>query len=159
MNKKNCFYLGQIYGKLRTVNPDWFTPQRFERACARPLNGTTQYYLATQKKGLLNKNTETYIKLAFNAINTDELEQPIDQPISLDLQGTFRIGMYKGMSNQSPKELIDRIGKTQEEIAETLGVKRLAVGTWYRGEVKISEKTRFFLVNFSDLLDGTISID
>lgn len=153
-NRKNCFYLGQICGKLSTVNPDWFTPFRFQQACVYPLNETTQFYLATQKKGLLDEDTETYIGLAFSAINIDELEQPIDS----DLQGTFQIGYYKCINNKSPKELIDKIGKTQDEIAETLGVNRATVGRWYRGETKISEKTRFFLMNFSDLLSGIIKI-
>ena len=87
MNRKNCFYLGQIYGKLATVNPYGATPSRFAKACVYPLNETMQFYLATLQNRLLDKDTETYIALAFNAIDIDDLKQPID----LDLQGTFQI--------------------------------------------------------------------
>ena len=133
--KHQIYILGQIYGYITAVNPDW----KFGGAMyplIYPLNACTQALLGAIKARKI-KVDDSYIMCRMAAIDA-EFEQPVH---NVELQGSFTVGQHQ--IHRDIQRVISSTGLTQEVIADTIGVKRLTVGRWFRGEVKCPEDKKF----------------
>ena len=137
--RKNLYLLGQIYGYLSNLLPDYNNPNRLQYAYVYPANAVTRIYHECSRAGKLTKQAEDYISERLNDVlpEIDEI-QPIN---TTDLYGSFIIGTYH--AKRSIKAVIDCTGMTQQEIADKIGVNRNTVRRWYSGENAISEKYRY----------------
>lgn len=133
--KQQTYILGQVYGYIKAVNPDW----NFGGALyplSYPLNAVTQALLAAVRNRKI-KLDDPYISSRMACI-----EPTYEQPVhDVDLQGTFTVGQHH--INRDIQRVIASTGMTQEQIAERLGVKPLTVGRWFRGEVKCPADKQF----------------
>lgn len=144
--KRNLYLLGQIYGYLSNLLPDYNNPNRLQYAYVYPANAVTRLYHECHRAGKLTKQAEDYISERLSDISPeiDEI-QPINTTY---LYGSFTVGKYH--ASRTIKTVIDISGFTQEEIAEKIGVTLRTVGRWYRGETPIREKERYKIEKLLD---------
>lgn len=137
--RRNLYLLGQIYGYLSKLLPDYNSPNRLQYAYVYPANAVTRIYHECRRTGKLTKQAEDYISERINDVSPeiDEI-QPIN---TTDVYGSFIVGTYHAMRNI--KAVIDCTGMTQQAIADKIGVNRNTVRRWYSGESEISEKYRY----------------
>lgn len=129
--KRQIYLLGQIYGRIIRECPDLDTNLRFRNACTNPMAGTTFMFLTAMKAQRITPEMKEYIIERYNDVDADIGER---FPINIELQGTFQFGYFNAQRDFNAKKTIDRIGLTQQEIADKLEVSSTIVGRWYRGE-------------------------
>lgn len=101
------------------------------------MKGFTVALIAAIKSRAISPD-DTYIAVRVDSIDPDF---PQDKPLSLEEQGTWTLGRMQ--IKRDIKPLIDSTGLTQEQLAERLGVTRLTVGRWYRGEASPKAQATF----------------
>lgn len=126
--QKQIYRFGQLYGYICQKHGNWSGSAHDQYAMLFPFKGFTTAFMAAIKSRAISPD-DTYIMVRVDSIDPDF---PQDKPLSLEEQGTWTLGrmQYK----RDIKSLIDQTGLTQEQLAEKLGVTRLTVGRWYRGE-------------------------
>lgn len=132
--QKQIYRLGQMYGYICQKHGNWSGAAHDQYAMLFPMKGFTVAFIAAIKSRAINPD-DTYIMVRVNSIDPDF---PQDSPLSFEEQGTWTLGRMQ--IHRDVKSLIDCTGLTQEQLAEKLGVTRLTVGRWYRGEA--SPKTQ-----------------
>lgn len=141
--QKQIYRLGQLYGYICQKHGNWSCPAHDQYAMLFPMKGFTIAFIAAIKLRVISPN-DTYIMMRVNSIDPDF---PQDSPLSLEEQGTWTLGRMQ--IHRDVKSLIDRTGYTQEQLAEKLGVTRLTVGRWYRGEASPKSQAIF---NIEDIV-------
>lgn len=126
--QKQIYRLGQLYGYICQKHGSWSCPAHDQYAMLFPLKGFAAALMAVIKAKAMNLDDE-YISIRAASIDPDF---PQDKPLSLEEQGVWTLGRMQ--IHRDVKSLIDHTGLTQEQLAERLGVTRLTVGRWYRGE-------------------------
>lgn len=126
------YILGQIYGYICHAHPNW---SGVYNAYTKPMTACTIAYMTAMKAGKV-KPDDVFISSRFNEIDP-ELEIPNTQ----ELQGVFTLGQMQ--YNRDIQHVISATGLTQEDIAKKIGVTRLTVGRWYRGDVKCPPDKQF----------------
>lgn len=134
--QKMIYRLGQVYGYICSKHPAWSNIGHDTQAARTPLSGVTVALFAAQHAEKLRPDND-YISLRMDCIDPYVSDTPCD----METQSAFMMG--KMQFARSAEKLIDLTGLTQQAIADKLGVTRLTVGRWYRGEVPISEIARF----------------
>jgi DNA-binding XRE family transcriptional regulator len=132
--QKQIYRLGQMYGYICQKHGNWSCPAHDQYATLFPMKGFTISLLAVIKSRAMKLDDE-YISIRAASIDSDF---PQDSPLSLEEQGTWTLGRMQ--IHRNVRSLINQTGLTQEQLAERLGVTRLTVGRWYRGEA--SPKTQ-----------------
>lgn len=143
--QKQIYRFGQMYGYICQKHGNWSGAAHDQYAMLFPMKGFTIAFIAAMKSRAINPD-DTYIMVRVNSIDPDF---PQDKPLSLEEQGVWTLGRMQ--IRRDVKSLIDQTGLTQEQLAERLGVTRLTVGRWYRGEASPKEKAVF------DIEDITLS--
>ena len=123
--KRQIYLLGQIYGRIIRECPDLDTNLRFRNACTNPMAGTTFMFMTAMKAQRITPEMKEYIIERYNGERF---------PINIELPGTCQVGYFNAQRDFNAKKTIDRIGLTQQEIADKLEVSSTIVGRWYRGE-------------------------
>lgn len=126
------YILGQIYGYICHAHPHW---SGVNNAYTKPMTACTIAYMTAIKAGKVRPDDE-YISSRFTEIDP-ELEIPNTQ----ELQGVFALGQMQ--YNRDIQRVISATGMTQEQIADKIGVKRLTVSRWFRGECKCPPDKQF----------------
>ena len=140
MNKRMIFILGEIYGRLSTVVPSAEDPAQFKQACINPFLGFSTVYLKARQSGALTKEIEDYIGVRLTDVDADEVTGTCD----VETQGVFQIGYYKGKTPKTAAQLIERIGKSYQKIADELNVSKMTVARWAQG-TEPSEGKKYLL--------------
>lgn len=126
------YILGQIYGYICHAHPHW---SGVHNAYTKPMQAAVIAYMTAIKAGKVKPDDE-YISARFNEIDPElEIEN------TNELQGVFTLGTLQ--YNRDIQRVISATGLTQEEIANKIGVTRLTVGRWYRGDVKCPADKQF----------------
>lgn len=126
------YILGQIYGYICHAHPHW---SGVHNAYTKPMTACTIAYMTAIKAGKVKPDDE-YISARFN-----EIDPELEIPNTNELQSVFTLGTLQ--YNRDIQRVISATGLTQEEIANKIGVTRLTVGRWYRGDVKCPADKRF----------------
>ena len=126
--QKQIYRFGQLYGYICQKHGNWSGSAHDQYAMLFPMKGFTVAFIAAIKSRAISPD-DTYITVRVDSIDPDF---PQDKPLSLEEQGTWTLGRMQ--TRRDVKSLIDQTGLTQEQLAERLGVTRLTVGRWYRGE-------------------------
>lgn len=126
------YILGQIYGYICHAHPHW---SGVHNAYTKPMQAAVIAYMTAIKAGKVKPDDE-YISSRFNEIDP-ELEIENTQK----LQGVFSLGQLQ--HSRDIQRVISATGLTQEDIANKIGVTRLTVGRWYRGDVKCPADKQF----------------
>ena len=134
--QKQIYRLGQIYGYICSKHPDWSSIAHDTQAARTPLQGVTVALFAAQHAEKIKPDAE-YISLRMDCVDPYIGDTPCD----MESQSAFMMG--KMQFARSAEKLIDLTGLTQQAIADKLGVMRLTVGRWYRGETPIAEWARY----------------
>lgn len=135
--QKQIYRLGQLYGYICQKHGNWSGSAHDQYAMLFPMKGFTVAFIAAIRARAISPD-DTYITVRVDSI---DLDFPQDKPLSLEEQGTWTLGRMQ--IKRDVKPLIDSTGLTQEQLAEKLGVTRLTVGRWYRGEGSPKEKAIF----------------
>ena len=126
------YILGQIYGYICHAHTQW---SGVHNAYTKPMQAAVIAYMTAIKAGMVKPDDE-YLSPRFNEIDPDlEIEN------TNELQGVFTLGTLQ--YNRDIQRVISATGLTQEEIAGKIGVTRLTVGRWFRGDVKCPADKQF----------------
>lgn len=126
--QKQIYRFGQLYGYICQKHGNWSGSAHDQYTMLFPMKGFTVAFIAAIKSRAISPD-DTYITVRVDSIDPDF---PQDKPLSLEEQGTWTLGRMQ--IRRDVKFLIDQTGLTQEQLAERLGVTRLTIGRWYRGE-------------------------
>ncbi len=135
--QKQIYRFGQMYGYICQKHGNWSGSAHDQYAMLFPFKGFTAAFMAAIRSRAISPD-DTYIAVRVDSIDPDF---PQDKTLSLEEQGTWKIGRMQ--IKRDVKSLIDQTGLTQEHLAERLGVTRLTIGRWYRGEASPKEKAVF----------------
>lgn len=142
MTNDVAYLLGQIYGKIISINPHWSNPGIEQQVLLHPMNSITEIYLKAMKSHSIDPQTEKYISLRFDEIDAEEA---MESATTAELKSAIAIGINSGKNPRTAKELIARINLNQGEIAQRLGINPNTIGRWANGKTPLSEENRFKL--------------
>ena len=126
------YILGQIYGYICHAHPQW---SGVWDAHTKPMQAAVIAYMTAIKAGKVKPDDE------FISSRLNEIDPELEIPNTQELQGVFTLGTLQ--YNRDIQRVISATGLTQEEIAKKIGVTRLTVGRWYRGDVKCPADKQF----------------
>lgn len=139
MTKQTAYLLGQVYGKLVSLDRNYGTMSRMTLAMNEPMKVITELHLRVIKARLLTDDVSEYIMFRLSDVSVDDAMSRMDTETS----GSFVLGMHS--YDLSADQLIKHIDLTQEEIAEKLGVSANTVSRWKLGTTSPSQETLYKL--------------
>ena len=139
MTKETAYLLGQVYGKLISLNKNWDTMARLTIAIRKPMRAITELHLNAIRSRLFTDEVQEYIMFRLADVSVDDAMSDMNTETS----SSFMLGMHS--YNMDAAQLIKHIELTQEEIAEKLGVSANTVSRWKLGTSKPSQETLYRL--------------
>jgi DNA-binding XRE family transcriptional regulator len=137
MNKQT-YNLGRIYAALANVLPEQDTPERRGAAPLSPLKAAAEMINTAVAQKKLAPELDTEIAELYDTIPSDYPSE-----IPLEDQGNWWLGYYhrKQFSKMTIKEAREKLGLTQEEVAERMGISQPLFANWESGGRKPKEET------------------
>lgn len=139
MTKDTAYLLGQVYGKLISLNKTWDTMARLTIAMRKPMRAITELHLNAIQSRVFTNDVHEYIMFRLADVSVDDAMSDMNTETS----SSFMLGMHS--FDMDAAQLIKNIELTQEEIAEKLGVSANTVSRWKLGASKPSQETLYKL--------------
>lgn len=139
MTKETAYLLGQVYGKLISLNKNWDTMARLTIAMRKPMKAITELHLNAIQSRVFTNDVHEYIMFRLADVSVEDAMSDMNTETS----SSFMLGMHS--FDLDAPQLIKHIELTQEEIAEKLGVSANTVSRWKLGTSKASQETLYKL--------------